>query len=68
MTRSQLASYVTADKVLDYAHIEVIPQSGSFGALLPDIQIADALHDGFGLNAVTPRRGELVRLDAMSWA
>jgi taurine dioxygenase len=45
MTRSQLASYVTADKVLDYAHIEVIPQSGSFGALLPDIQIADALHD-----------------------
>jgi metallo-beta-lactamase family protein len=29
--------------------------------------LAGVLHDGFGLNAVVPRRGELVRLDAMSW-
>lgn len=29
--------------------------------------LAEMLHDGFGLNAVVPRAGELVRLDAMSW-
>ena len=29
--------------------------------------LAEALHDGFGLNAVVPRRGELVRLNGISW-
>lgn len=29
--------------------------------------LADALHEGYGINAVVPHRGELVRLDAMSW-
>ena len=29
--------------------------------------LAETLHDGFGLSAVAPRAGELVRLDAMSW-
>ena len=29
--------------------------------------LAEALHEGFGINAVVPRRGEKVRLDTMSW-
>jgi metallo-beta-lactamase family protein len=30
--------------------------------------LADALHEGLGLSTVVPERGELVRLDAMSWS
>ncbi len=59
--QSELIDWVTAASPLPRT---VYVQHGE-----PDAArtLADVLHDGFGLNAVTPRRGELVRLDAMSW-
>lgn len=60
--QSELVDWVTASKPLPRT---VYVQHGDPEA---SCALADALHDGFGLNAVAPRRGELVRLDAMSWA
>jgi metallo-beta-lactamase family protein len=59
--QSELVEWVTASSPLPRT---VYVQHGE-----PDASraLADALHDGFGLNAVVPRRGELVRLDALSW-
>jgi taurine dioxygenase len=45
MARSQLASPTTQIAAREYQRIEVIPQTGSFGAMVPHIQIADALND-----------------------
>jgi metallo-beta-lactamase family protein len=59
--RSELIDWVTASSPLPRT---VYVQHGdpvASGAL------AEALHDRFGLNAVVPGSGELVRLDSMSW-
>ena len=45
MPPSQLATKATSVEARQYSQIEVIPQTGSFGALVTDIQIADALTD-----------------------
>lgn len=59
--RSELLDWVTASSPLPRT---VYVQHGE-----PDASsaLAEALHDGFGINAVVPHRGELVRLDALSW-
>ena len=59
--QSELADWVTGSSPLPRT---VYVQHGE-----PDASaaLAELLHDGFGINAVVPRRGELVRLDAMSW-
>jgi taurine dioxygenase len=45
MSRSQLATRATPVEAQQYSSFTVKPLTGSFGALIPDIQIADALGD-----------------------
>ena len=45
MSRSQLATKTLIAEARQYSHIEVEPLTGSFGALVNGIQIADALED-----------------------
>jgi len=45
LPRSQLATNTTSAEARQYSEIEVVPLTGSFGALVTDIQIADALAD-----------------------
>ncbi len=59
--QSELVEWVTSSDPLPrtvYVHHGEPDASTAF---------AELLHDGFGINAVVPSRGELVRLDAMSW-
>lgn len=59
--RSELIDWVTASSPLPrtvYVH---------HGEPVASRALAEALHDRFGLNAVVPGAGELVRLDSMSW-
>ncbi len=59
--QSELIDWVTASSPLPRT---IYVQHGE-----PDAsrELSEALHDGFGLNAVVPQRGEVVRLNGMSW-
>ena len=43
MSRSQLATKLQPIEVKQYQHLEAVPLTGSFGARIDNIQIADAL-------------------------
>jgi taurine dioxygenase len=43
---SQLATKTASLKAHSYSSFTAIPQTGSFGALIPDVQVADAINNG----------------------